>query len=378
MLIMDKLQELWNSLGFDGYVLLACMLFFVYYLVRTIYKTVVICSRNKDGDPGRREGVSVIITSSNRDWELRENLEYFLTQDHPEYEVIVVDECSEDDTQDTLSELQQKYPHLRTTRIFPETKFRNTKKIAIHIGILAAQYDILLFSEIDSRPDTQNWVRDMQACFNENTAVVLGYANYAAGGGRNMRRFFRFMRFLKMILFVKGGCFVLGDGHNMGYRKKYYLEEKGFSRNTHSYIGYDNEMVKALSARGGTQVSKKDSTFVTINDTNKKTWKGDYTYYYENKRKWPISAVLKSDLDYYVRFFFYLMSIYLICKKVLILYIMPGIALLFVMEMIATSIGIRNLKQKKLFLSSVVAGFIGFLYRWYFNMYSTFTRKKWR
>lgn len=378
MLIMDKLQGFWNAAGSDGYVLLVCIFFFVYLLIRILYKTIVICSPCKEGNKGRQEGVSVIITSSNREWDLKNNLESFLTQDYPEYEVIVVDECSEDDTQDTLAELQLKYPRLRTSRLFPETKFRNTKKIALHIGILAAQYDILLFSEIDCRPDTKNWIRDMQARFDEHTAVVLGYANYAAGRGMDMWRFFRFLRFLKMILFVKSGSFVLGDGRNMAYRKKNYLKEKGFSKNTHSYIGYDNEMVKALSKGGNVRISKKDSTFVTINDGDRKTWKGDYTYYHENKRKWPISALLKSDLDHCVRLLFYVMGIYLVCKKVLLPYTMTGIAFVFTVEMIATCIDIRNLKQKKLFLPSVAAGFVGFLYRWYFTMYAIFTRKKWR
>ncbi len=378
MPIMEKLQAFWNAAGTDGYVLLVCILFFIYYLIRTLYKTVVICSPYKEENAGRQEGVSVIITSSNREWELKKNLEYFLTQDYPQYEVIVVDECSEDDTQDVLAELQLKYPRLRTSRLFPGTKFRNTKKIALHIGILAAQYDILLFSEIDCRPDTKHWIRDMQARFDENTAVVLGYANYAPSHGMNMWRFFRFLRFLKMILFVKRGCFVLGDGRNMGYRKKNYLKEKGFSKNTHSYIGYDNEMVKALSKGGNVRISKKDSTFVTINNGNKKTWKGDYTYYHENKRKWPISALLKSDLDRCVRFLFYLMGIYLVCKKVLFPYTMIGIALVFVVEIVATHIDIRNLKQKRLFFPAVAAGFAGFLYRWYFTIYAIFTRKKWR
>lgn len=79
---------------------------------------------------------------------MKENLCFFLEQDYPDFEVIVVDECSEDNTQEVLAEMQQKYPHLRTTRIFPETKFRSTKKIAINIGILAARHDILLFLKL--------------------------------------------------------------------------------------------------------------------------------------------------------------------------------------------------------------------------------------
>lgn len=77
-------------------------------------------------------------------------------QAYDKFEVIVVDECSEDDTQDVLAEIQKDYPQLRSTRIFPDTKFRFTKKLAINIGVLAAKYDILLFSEINCRPATMH------------------------------------------------------------------------------------------------------------------------------------------------------------------------------------------------------------------------------
>ena len=40
---------------------------------------------------------------------MRQNLEAFLKQDYPSFEVVVVDECSEDETQEVLSELQKKY-----------------------------------------------------------------------------------------------------------------------------------------------------------------------------------------------------------------------------------------------------------------------------
>ena len=62
-------------------------------------------------------------------------------QAYDNFEVIVVDECSEDDTQDVLTEIQKDYPQLRCTRIFPDTKFRFTKKLAINIGVLAAKHE---------------------------------------------------------------------------------------------------------------------------------------------------------------------------------------------------------------------------------------------
>ena len=194
-----------------------------------ILRSTVLTTKKRPATVEPEEGVSVIITCSNKAELLKQNLEAFLTQEYPKYEVIVVDECSEDETQDVLSDLQQKYPHLKTTRIFPETKFRRTKKIAINIGVLAAQYDVLLFSEINCKPGSGRWLHAMASYFTPDTAVVIGYSNYPVdGAGGKFRCYFRFLWFWKTMVLNRRGLQVVGNGNNMGYRKKYYLEKRGF------------------------------------------------------------------------------------------------------------------------------------------------------
>ena len=260
---MDRFIGFWESLGYNGYLLLVCAGLFLFRLINIIYCTVLVCRKEKSFSKNGKTGVSLIITANNKAEELKENLDYFLSQDYAPYEVIVVDECSEDDTQDVLVEMQQKHPALRTTRIFPDTKFRSTKKLAINIGILAARYDIVLFAEINSRPLSGSWVKAMASYFTPDTAVVLGYANYAAEKEKiNFHRMYRFLRYLKMLLLVKGKSYVLGDGYNMAYRKSLYLTSKVFSRNSQSYAGYDNEIVRALSKAGKVKVAKNKNTFI--------------------------------------------------------------------------------------------------------------------
>lgn len=375
----SNFTELWNLLGGNAYILALCGVFFLYHLIAVIYKSVLITSREKGKSAELGEGVSVIITSNNRAEELKENLRFFLEQDYTDFEVIVVDECSEDNTQEVLAELQLKYPNLRTSRIFPETKFRSTKKLAINIGILAARYDILLFSEIDCQPATNQWIKTMQSYFTPDTAVVLGYANYPGDKkGMGVRRGIRFMRFLRTFLLVKGKYYISGDGRNMGYRKKFYIAKRGFSKNSQSYIGYDNEMVNVLSGMGKVKVAKKEDTFVVINDEKKKTWKEDSSYYYINKRRWPVGAWLRVEADTIIRTLLYILCIFLFFKQIFKEYVIVCILLTFLMDFIAINIYLKHLKQKKLFLISLFVSSVGFLYRWYYNVYSIFTSKKWR
>ncbi len=378
-IIMAEWIEFWDLLGDKGYIFAAVVFFFCCHIFYVIFRSLVILSKNKEKTAESEQGVSLIITSNNKADYLKENLEAFLTQDYSKFEVIVVDDCSEDDTQDILVRFQQQYPNLRITRIFPDTKFRCTKKLAINIGVLAANYDVLLFSEIDCVPVSPNWIRTMQAHFDPKTAVVLGYANYTTDNKSNrIWRYFRFLRFLKLMMLVRSGCHVMGEGCNMAYRKAFYLEKRGYSRNSQIYMGYDSEMVKELSQKGKVKIVKEKEAYVWIKNDRRKVWMEDYAYYYTGKREWSFLTIIKSEIDVIIRFFFYVLSFYLIFSCILYKYMILFILLTFLMDFVMINVYMRHLGQRKLFITSFVVTTIGFAYRCYYDVYSIFTSKKWR
>lgn len=375
---MSNFIAFWESLGYNKFLLILLVTFFFCHIILLIYRSIVLVSKKKNGGSRREEGVSVIITCSNKAELLNQNLSAFLEQEYPFYEVIIVDECSEDDTQDVLSEMQKKYPNLRTTRIFPDTKFRRTKKIAINIGVLAAQHDILLFTEINCKPESKYWVRAMQSNFDANTAVVVGYSNYSVSASTGLRRYFRFLWFWKAVMLVRNGMYVTGNGYNMGYRKKYYLEKRGYTRNTQEYIGYDTEMVRELSKKGAVKVVKDEDCRMLMDDDSRKAWEDDYSYYYATKRRWPWYVGVCSNTDFVIEGFFYILSFYFIIFTLYREYFAIPVVLTFLLDLIVINICLKYLGQKKLFLTSLTVNTFGFVYKGFYSMYSIFTSKKWR
>ncbi len=83
---------------------------------------------------------------------------------------------------------------------------------------------------------------------------ILNYPVDGAGG--KFRCYFRFLWFWKTMVLNRRGLQVVGNGNNMGYRKKYYLEKRGFTGNTQEYIGYDTEIVKDMAKKGTVKVVK--------------------------------------------------------------------------------------------------------------------------
>lgn len=364
--------------GFEWLVIIECVLLLILGVLWG-RRCCAVRQRVKDVVKLPEEGVSVIITSHNSAEHLKKNLPYFLNQDYDNFEVVVVDECSEDDTEDVLACLQKRFPHLRCTRIYPDTKFRFTKKLAINIGVLAAKHDILLFSEANCHPVSRDWIRKMQESFDEQTAVVLGFANYKSSGEVSNRfRMFRVWRFLDMLVFAKHKN-VLGDGCNLAYRKRYYLKNRGFAKDSQSYLGYDNDMVRDLSKYGQLHVAKDLSTYVSVEENN--GCKGDMNeilYYYAYKLKLPLWKRLSMDIYSLVRLFFYGVGGFLIWKGVFPFYVMAFLSFVLVVEILILNLCMRRLKQDKLFIASCLMMTIGFIYRWGINVYVLFNRKKWK
>ena len=375
---MGDFQFFWESVGGYKYFLITWMLLFLVHVCYVIYRAVVILHEEVWQEEGRSgEGVSVIITAHNRARSLRENLIGFLTQDHEQYEVIVVDECSEDETGEMLLEMQREYPRLKCTRIHPETKFRFTKKLAINIGILSARHDILLFSEANCYPASSSWVRAMQSCFTGDTTVVIGFSNFREEGSSfAWRRYFRFTRFLELLLLVRARKMVLGDGCNMGYRKSCYMRNKGFAGNTQSYLGYDHDMVRELSRYGKVKVARSAESYMHVDRDEGTT--DDTSCYFASRARLPLGTRLRAGIDAGIRLSVYLLSLLLICSGILPVHASIVIVTVFTLDVISMHVFARHFNQQRLLLTSLVVNVVGFVYRWYWNGYSFFNPKKWR
>ncbi|MDR0981988.1 MAG: glycosyltransferase [Culturomica sp.] len=373
------IEVILSELGSYIYFFLCCIIFMLIYIAGNIYNCIQMCRKNKNPEKQQREGISVVITVNNKSWALRENLQNFMEQEHEaDYEVIVVDECSEDDTHEMLMELTAKYPNLRTTRISPENKFRNTKKLAINLGMLAAHNDIVILADINSRPATPYWASMIEQTFDEKTVAVVGYANFKETKIIDIPKIFRFAHFVERYLLIKNRIFVIGEGYNMACRKKAYLSTKVFCKNPQSLSGFDHEIITSLAKLGNIKNVKETKAEILLDEDVRFDWKESMAYYYNNKRGWKSVALLQANYLIILRWAIYVMAFYLLLLNILPMYNSVIILLTFVTGIAIMGIELRQLQQKHLFLSCAIAQCLGFFYRWYFSVYSIFTYKKWR
>lgn len=207
--------------------------------------------------PEQEEAVSVVICGRDEANRFRQNLPLILEQDYPAFEVVVVDDCSDDDTDLVLAGLKEKYPHLIYTTIRKDEKFRHGKKLALTIGIKAAKNDILLLTDADCTPASNQWIRNMVGHFTPTTEFVLGYGGYQPARGflNTMIRLDTLFIAMQYLGYALAGRPYMGVGRNLAYRRSTFFNHRGFANHSHIDSGDDDLFVNHHAVKANTRVA---------------------------------------------------------------------------------------------------------------------------
>lgn len=203
--------------------------------------------------------VSVIVCARNEQENLRDYLHTLLNQDYPCYEVIVINDGSEDGTQELLEQYALQAKNLYITFVPREARVISSKKLALTIGIKASHYDHLLLTDADCRPESQHWIREMMSGFvrgGEQTEVVLGYGAYferptLLGSLINYDTLFIGLQYLG---FAASKHPYMGVGRNLAYKKDTFFRHDGFRGLLNERSGDDDLFVNKVTNRHNTAI----------------------------------------------------------------------------------------------------------------------------
>lgn len=203
------------------------------------------------------DSVSVIICARNEFDNIENNLPLILEQDYPNFEVIVVDDCSCDGTSDLLKDFLLKYEKLRVLPIKENVNFFSNKKFALALGIKAAKHDIVLLTDADCKPKSKNWITEMQQNFTDKKSIVLGYGGYERKSGllNTIIRFDAFHIGVQYLSLAKSGLPYMGVGRNLAYKKDVFFNNNGFSKHYQISSGDDDLFINTVANRKNTTIS---------------------------------------------------------------------------------------------------------------------------
>jgi len=254
---MFNQDNLFLTVTFSVFILAAAIQLFYYlwfYLAVPLYKV--------NDTINIPQPVSVIICARNEAENLNKFLPLVLDQKYPEYEVIVVNDCSEDNSYEILGKYLLKYPHLKVSTINKDPKFTHNKKLAQFIGIKASKHELLLFTDADCAPDSDKWLEGMVSNFSEKTTFVLGYGGYFREKGI-LNSFIRYdcmtiaMQYFGMAI---RGIPYMGVGRNLAYRRSLFFANKGYGAHNQLASGDDDLIVNSKATKENTVAEFRNGT----------------------------------------------------------------------------------------------------------------------
>lgn len=231
------------------------------FLLIQLYYILFVYSRlarhkSKATDEADLPPVTVIICARNEEENLRNFLPSVLSQDYPKFEVILVNDYSEDDSKWLLKELTQTHPHLRVIEIAEHIRLKHGKKFAVTMGVKGAQYEHLVFTDADCQPQSDQWLRKMAAAFGTDKQIVLGYSPYLKQDGLLglLIQFETYHTAMSYLSYALKGRAYMGVGRNMAYTKSLFFDGKGFASHMHIPSGDDDLFVNQNATRSNTAI----------------------------------------------------------------------------------------------------------------------------
>ena len=327
----------------------------------------------------KKHPISVIICARNEAENLRNNLTSVLEQKHKDYEVIVVNDCSTDETDEVIGEYISKYKQLRTTTITPDKKFTHGKKLALTVGIKAARNEWLVFTDADCQISSDQWLNRMQENFTNNTDIVLGYGGYMRRKGllNTYIRYDTLMIALHYLNFALKGMPYMGVGRNLAYRKSLFFKNKGFASHYGILSGDDDLFVNETANKSNTTIEISPGSFTySVPKQTWSSWVKQKKRHFSTAKRYKNKHIFWLGLEPLSRFLVYLSFASLLGLNIFTIFVLIAFGIRFLSQLVIMKIAMNRLKEKGflfgLFVFDIFALFINF------NIYlsSAFTRRK--
>ena len=231
--------------------------------------------RTQWAHPDRDKPVSVVICARNEARNLQALIDMLMEQRHNDFEVVIVNDRSDDDTLEVLNWLKPKYERLRVVNIQADEKFSYGKKIALGVGIRAAKHSHIVLTDADCVPTSRDWLALMCAGFKEGRQIVIGHSPYQHTGGLTnvLERYDGTTKAMQYISFALAGLPYMGVGRNLGYTQDLFFNARGPRRHDHLMSGDDDLFINAVARTRNTSVmADKDSFMTTAATADLATW----------------------------------------------------------------------------------------------------------
>lgn len=208
--------------------------------------------------------VSVIVCAKNEEENVKKFIPLLAEQNYPDFEIVLIDDASSDETLEVFEEFEKQYPNIRLVKVQNNEAFWGNKKYALTLGIKSAKKDYLLFTDADCYPTSKDWITAMTSQFTMNKTIVLGYGGYEKIERSLLNKIIRFETVLTAVQYfswAKLGLPYMGVGRNLAYKKEEFFNVNGFIDHIQVRSGDDDLFINQAANKENTTISYNPESF---------------------------------------------------------------------------------------------------------------------
>ena len=235
--------------------------------------------------------VSILISARNESDNLYENLPLILEQDYPNFEVIVINHQSVDDSYHILNAYAHQYKNLKIIEIERSQHLKPGKKLPLTLGVKGAKYEHLFFTDADCRPASNQWLKSMAQYFTNGKEIVLGYAPYTTKSGY-LNKLIRFdttwiaMNYFSMAL---AKLPYMGVGRNLAYTRSLFDSVNGYKSHYSITSGDDDLFIQETVTKQNFAINLDPASFCfSEGSTNWENWYMQKTRHFTTSGRYDV------------------------------------------------------------------------------------------
>ncbi|GAK97265.1 N-acetylglucosaminyltransferase [Nonlabens tegetincola] len=288
-------------------------LFGIIALINIIYYVFFskfIFQKNSTQAQSSDDPVSVIVCAKNAAQHLKKNIPFLLDQIHPNYEIIIVNDASIDDSLDVIEQFMEQDDKVHLVNVVNNESFWGNKKYALTLGIKKARHDKLLFIDADCKPATEYWITEMSAHYGMDKQLALGYGGYSKIKGNLLNALVRFetaITAMQYFSYALWGNPYMGVGRNLGYTSKLFYDTSGFMSHMKIMGGDDDLFVNEAATKKNTSVVTTPKSFTTSDSKNNWAawWRQKRRHintaqYYKSSHKFLLGLFYLSQFGFFI------------------------------------------------------------------------------
>jgi len=298
----------------------------------------------------KRLSVSVIVCAKNDAEKVRELIPVLLSQNYPDFELVLIDNASSDETLDVFEEFEKQHRNIRLVKVENNEAFWGNKKYALTLGIKAASKDYMVFTDADCYPTSADWIMNMTSQFTLNKTIVLGYSAYEKLAGSFLNKIIRYdavLRATQQFAWAKTGRPFTGNGRNLAYKKDEFFKRNGYINHMNILTGEDALFINDAAGKKNTAICYTPDSFTY--SKAKKTFKA----FTKDKRKAAFTASFFKPFDrLQLKFFILLQAAFFILTIVLLILqfnwmlLVPVIVVRYIAGWVTMAQSAARLKEK--------------------------------